>query len=859
MKFFAKLIFIFCLAISILPSASAQGHNSVDSSSKFKLVSPGPQYKRSTWHNLYWGRNYRREWSTPVLLPQFYLDERVGGLVPEKLGGGHQTSSLHLLSKNGQNYTLRSVDKGLGKVLPENFKGTWIERQVNDEVSMSNPYGAIMIPPMSNSAGIYHTNPKIFYLPKQAALDSFNDKVGNKVYLFEQRLKGDWHDAANLGNYDKFYKTEEVMQKIEDEAKNRADQKTFLKDRLFDIFIGDWDRHEDQWAWGEVKSGDYKIYVPVPEDRDQAFSKHGGLILIAALPEAGIGYMQSFSPKMKHVNAFNYEERGIDRFFLNELTKQEWDSIAKNLQLALTDSVIDAGVHQLPAKIFAISGKKIIAELKSRRDQIPAYADQYYLFLSKQVEIVGTKGNDYFNVNRLNNDETSVKVYNVAKDGMKADSPYYSRVFQNSETKEIRLFGLAGNDVYNTEGKVSSGMKIRIIGGSGKDSIQLRSLVRNRTKTFIYDDHDNYLHADGSVRKKYSSDSAVYKYDYKSFLYDEKELLPIFFYSDLDRIYVGLDYVWEHHAWRKKPYVFKHTFNVNYSISQNALSFIYAGIFPNTIGKWNLNVLGDYDAVVWTNFYGLGNETILTTKNINYNRMRTREALGSIGLDRTVGNNHFELDGFYHTVKIINDEERYIAFKVQPNDASVFDQKNFAGANAIYTFTKLNDLISPTAGITFSANGSYTQNTANSKQSFWKYGGNLQLYIPLFYKFSIASSGAIETVDGNPEFYQYPEIGGGDDLRGFQRQRFYGKTAFYNSNEFRFISNVKNYLYNGKAGVLLFVDDGRVWLPGETSNTLHVGYGAGIFLSPFNLASADITYGFSKEDNLLQLRFSVKL
>jgi outer membrane translocation and assembly module TamA len=101
--------------------------------------------------------------------------------------------------------------------------------------------------------------------------------------------------------------------------------------------------------------------------------------------------------------------------------------------------------------------------------------------------------------------------------------------------------------------------------------------------------------------------------------------------------------------------------------------------------------------------------------------------------------------------------------------------------------------------------------------------------------------------------------GGGQNLRGFQRQRFYGKTAFYNSNELRFISNVKSYLYNGKAGLFAFVDDGRVWMPGETSNTLHVGYGGGIFLAPFNLVSAEVTYGFSREDNLLQFRFNVKL
>jgi len=219
-----------------------------DSTKKTKLVIAGPQYRRSAWHNYLWGKNYRKEWSTPVNLPVFLLKDREGSLTPVKEGGGHQTTSLHLENKDGKNYTLRSVDKRLGKVLPEYFKGTFIEAQVNDEVSMSNPYAAATVPLMAQSAGIYHTNPEYVYLPRQEALDSFNAKFDNNVYLFEQRLKGDWSDADNLGNFDKFYSTDEVMQKLQDESDNSADEKTFLKDRLFDMLIGDWDRHEDQWG-----------------------------------------------------------------------------------------------------------------------------------------------------------------------------------------------------------------------------------------------------------------------------------------------------------------------------------------------------------------------------------------------------------------------------------------------------------------------------------------------------------------------------------------------------------------------------------------------------------------------------------
>ncbi len=857
MKLSYKLFFLLSLFTFPLSEITyAQEKNTADTISNFKTISAGPQYKRSGWHDFFWGKNYRKEWYTPVRLRVFLLDKNKGGLTAVKEGGGHQTTSLHLETKNGENYSLRSVDKKLGKVLPENFRGTFIERIANDEVSMSNPYAAVTVPGMAASAGIYHTNPEYVFLPKQDALDSFN-KLGDNVYLFEQRLKGDWSSSDNLGNFDKFYDTSDVLKKLREETKYHVDQAEFVKARLFDMFIGDWDRHEDQWGWGIVKKGAEKIFVPVPQDRDQVYFKHNGVLLDVAISAAGLHYLQSFKSKIGNVNTFNFEERGIDRLFTNQLNLAAWQSIAKNLQQSLTDNVIESSIKKLPPEIYSISGNTIIANLKSRRDHLIEYATKYYLFLAKEVEIVGTKGSEYFEVKRLNDNETTVNLYNKTKEGNKENEPFYSRTFLTNETKEIRLFGLSGKDVYTTEGKVNKGIKIRIIGGDKKDSIITNST--SNKKTHIYDDADNYFETGAKTRLHISSDSSIHEYEYRDYVYDKKGIKPSLFYSDEDRIYVGLGYGWEHHKWRKFPFVFKQDISVHYSISQQAFSFTYKGIFPNSIAKWNLELLANYDPVRWTNFYGLGNETILTTHNKDFNRMRTKEAIGSIGFNRKAGNNYFEIKGFYQTIQIINDDIRYVAKIISPGDLNVFNLKTFAGAEAGYSLAFLNDIVVPTKGIIFSAHGSYTQNVNKSSQSFWKYGSNLQFYLPLFYKFSLSISGGAATVSGNPEFYQYPSIGGGQDLRGFQRQRFYGKTAFYNSNELRFISKIKSYLFNGKAGLLAFVDDGRVWMPQGKSNTWHTGYGGGIVIAPFNMMFFDITYGFSDEDKVLQLRLNVKL
>ena len=106
------------------------------------------------------------------------------------------------------------------------------------------------------------------------------------------------------------------------------------------------------------------------------------------------------------------------------------------------------------------------------------------------------------------------------------------------------------------------------------------------------------------------------------------------------------------------------------------------------------------------------------------------------------------------------------------------------------------------------------------------------------------------------EFYEHAVIGGTESLRGFKRERFWGRTSFYNNNELRFISNVRTHLVNAKAGVLIFFDDGRVWMPHEKSGTLNTGYGTGILFAPFNKVAGTITYGISKESRLFQIRIN---
>jgi outer membrane protein assembly factor BamA len=416
------------------------------------------------------------------------------------------------------------------------------------------------------------------------------------------------------------------------------------------------------------------------------------------------------------------------------------------------------------------------------------------------------------------------------------------------------LYGIDGNDVYVIE-KHSNDIWLRIIGGPAKDSV----VEINGNRTEIYDDNKNVFEVKNATLHL-RNDSAVHVYDYASYNYNTHGLSPAFNYDYDDRLYVGLGYSFTNYAWRRTPFATKQKIEADYSFAQKTIRTSYAALFPDVFNKWNVTIDAYYDAIRWINFFGLGNESFLSTDDKYYFRMRTREWFGSFGVNKNFGKSNITISPFFRSVRILKDTQNYFAKEFLPFNTNARETNNYAGAQFTYTYLTLDDSIVPQRGITLSATANYSFNVSKG-EFFQNYFGKAQAYIPLINKFSLAIKAGAATIAGNnilnsANFYEHAVIGGPENLRGFYRERFWGKTSFYNNNELRYITNVKTHLVNGKAGLLVFLDDGRVWMPGEGSDVMHVGYGAGIILAPFNKISAVVTYGISHESKLLQLSFN---
>jgi len=821
--------------------------DTVSTESSYKIVIAGKQYDTKTSHQKRWGAHYRKEWATPVKIKIVMLDTLAGGLIPYERGGGRQSKTLRLRDIQGREYVLRSIDKSFGKALPEIYQGTFIETIIDDQVSIAHPYSAITIAPMAEAAKIYHTWPQIIFIPEQPALDTFNKEYANQLYLFEQRPDENWETASNFGNAKNIIGTEKLLEELLEDNDNRVDQLAFVRARLFDFFIGDWGRHEDQWRWAVFKDGDEKIFRPVPRDRDQAFTKLDGKMLSRVISFAGFSHLQSFDSTIKDITTYNFPARNLDRRMTNETSLKQWKEIAEDLKHSLTDIVIDQAVGLLPPEVFPVSGNEMIRKLKSRRNHLVEYATAYYKFIAKETDIPGTDKKEFFEINRVSDRETTVKLYKIKKDGDRKQEPLYSRTFFTAETNEIRLYGMGDNDVFRINGSAGKGILIRIIGGEGKDSILDGSSVSGSKKlTQVYDSEKKGIISSAEMRLHISNDSAMNSYNYKSFEYDDK---GVNIKPGLLSLTFGFGKKKE--LWRKEPVGNDQSIKVKYSFNRAAVNIEYKSIFYQALGKWNAEFTAGAGIPTVINFFGVGNETAFTSFDRRYYRLRSHEYYSKLGINRKIKSHLMELNGFYQTVKIKEDETRFITAYKNINIGVDLERKHFVGGEAKYKYQKVNDIAVPVKGFSFQTAASYTFNINSHDRSFTRLSSDAAVYIPVFKFISLAFRAGGSTINGNPEFYQLNMLGAHDNLRGFRKQRFYGKQTAYSNNELRLIFNARNKVFNGKMGLIGFYDVGRVWFPGEESDTWHVGYGPGVFLSLFNKITLSAAYGISKATQMV--------
>ncbi|CAL2108450.1 Calcineurin-like phosphoesterase [Tenacibaculum sp. 190524A02b] len=824
-------------------------------------IYPKEDTKVSGFHEFMWGDLHRAKYGEQIKVPVLELENVFGGLKPIRRGGGNQTNSLRLENSEGKQYVLRSMYKDGSRIMGGILKGTFLIDVVQDIFTMSHPYAAFIIPDMAASVNIYHTNPKLYYMPKQPALGSYNDIFGGGLYLLEERPAGDREDVASFGKSKKIINTMDVLEKLRKNGKHSVDQQWTMRSRLFDMVIGDWDRHEDQWRWASFKTEKGKTYYrPIPRDRDQPFSKFDGVMIPVFKQLAPlVRNMQTFDHDIKNMKWYNNYPRFFDAEFLNQLTLKDWLKQAAYIQKHLTDEVIEAAIKKLPAKIYALDGEETIAKLKSRRDKLQDIARRYYKKQAKTVQVVGTDKDDVFTVERVNNEETKITVY-------QKKHKIFERVFKTNETKEVQLYGLNGKDTFTISGKVDNSILLRLIGGQDHDVYTDASAVSGwskKTKIYDYASKKNTINGSKETADLRSDNYHRNTYNHRDIENNTTLVLPSIGSNPDDGFFFGASVVHTRQGFKKQPFASEHTFTANYFSAINGFDVEYNGEFTEFIGNWNLalraKATSDNYAI---NFFGWGNESEFdTNKDLDFYRIKRSELSFTPSLLRRYrGGNVLRLSGVIEGIRVQNTPDRNITnYTLSP--INIFDTNYFVGGELSFTHQRTDDISFPTKGMDFETTIGAKSKLNDFDRRFGYIKSSMAIYQNLVQNRSVVWASKIGThinIGNRFEVYQAATLGGDSTLRGFNRQRFTGTESFYHSNDLRVrFGEIKTSFLPLEAGVSAGFDYGRVWSPYSTnSKKWHTSYGGSVWLSGIDLFTLNISY-FQGNANENRVAFGV--
>ncbi|RYE38133.1 MAG: hypothetical protein EOP48_27555, partial [Sphingobacteriales bacterium] len=219
---------IFLALVVFSGNLLAQGQNYLQDSIWVNVL---PKYDSvSKFHRWVFGENYRKEYAMKAKLPVISISKFAGGLKVVQLGGGNQSKSLRLIDSNGNEWTLRSVEKFPEVLLPRALQETFLRDVIKDNMSAQHPFSALVVPTLAQAIGAAHSRPVIGVVADDINLGIHAKEFVNTVALLE--LREPW---GKTDNSQKMYK------KLVENSDNKVDAPALLQLKCLDVLIGDWD------------------------------------------------------------------------------------------------------------------------------------------------------------------------------------------------------------------------------------------------------------------------------------------------------------------------------------------------------------------------------------------------------------------------------------------------------------------------------------------------------------------------------------------------------------------------------------------------------------------------------------------
>lgn len=826
---------------------------------------------KSNFYKTLWGKRYAKDFSTKIDVKTVMLDTLYGGLTPVRKGGGTQSNSLRLKDADGKEYVMRGLRKNeLNYIQFFMFKDQYVEGQFEDTAAQelvahvftgSYPYAPFVTATLSDAVQVFHTTPKLYYVPHQKTIEPYNDTFGDELYMIEAHTGDDHGDKAGFAYSNELIGTDDMLLEIRSDEDIVINESAYVRARLFDMLLGDWDRHQDQWRWAKTKANGKTVYEPVPRDRDQVFSNmdDGILFNIATkiIPVARM--LKGYDGNLKDVKWFNFEPYPLDVALMGQSDKSVWDAQVKLITTQLTDEVIETAFNELPKELDQKTIATIKGKLKMRRSHLQEISNTYFDVVNRINVVKGTDKDDWFDIERMPNGETKVTAYRI-KGGEKKDK-FHERTYSKKTTKELWIYALDDEDEIHVFGDGNQFITLRLIGGQNNDIYT----IENGKKVHVYDYKSKKNRFETNAGKIHLTDDYdTNTYSYKKSKFNSNQVFPILGINPDDGVNFGIIDTYTVNGFNRNPFSSKHEFSASYYVATNGFDIGYKGEFANVIGNLNLVVDTRFTSPNYSiNFFGYGNETInpnaenddLFDKDYNRVKLSTLKFAPALVLKGDLGS-EWKFGLSYESVEVEQTSGRFINSYYL--SSLIENSDSFIGVEATHHFENKDNKAFPTLGVETDLAFGYKTNV-NTADNF----GYIIPSIAFNYKLEPLGKLVLATkfkahfnIGNDFQFYQAASIGASDGLRGYRNQRFTGKNSYYNLTDVRYMFNKKKTgLVPINLGMYAGFDYGRVWLKDDPSSKWHNSYGGGFLV----MAAETITGDFSLFNSKDGLRFAFGL
>lgn len=844
-----KVTGLLIVAAAIVPATSlaqvVQGRPLVQAESV--VVVPGASYGGGPLHSFLLGAHYRDLWTTPLRVPVLRLDTTAGGLHVLKRGGSMQTKSLRFAAADGREYVFRSLDKDPTLSLPPDLRETYAKQIIHDMISSEHPAGALVVARLLDAAQVLHVTPRLVALADDSLLGEYRLEFRGMLGWLELRPT-DEGATDSEGASTRVLSSEKLVARLEQHSDESVNARALLTARLLDIFVGDWDRHPDQWRWARGSDAPQERWLPIPRDRDWALVKLDGVVWSLARFVYPYPQFVSFSRDYPDLVWLTWNGRVLDRRFLTSLEKPVWDSVAATLQSQLTDSVIDAAAREMPPELFAINGAALTGTLKIRRDHLIDIANRFYALLADEVDIHAGQEDAIVSISRLDERFTDVTIRTRKRSRAPRAQPVFQRRFDAGETGEIRIYLHGGNDSVDVEGPPGRTL-VRVIGGGGGNTY-VDTSANSRTGRVVFYDVDSASRIVGASpdlvdRRPYREPTTKHGWvdpprDWGS----RWRPYPWFSYSPDVGLFLGGGPLFERYAFRDTPYAAKMTLRAGYATGAGRWRAEYDADFRRSNSPVHATVFARASGLDVVRFFGFGNETTAPGASSFYRVEQKQLALEPLVVMSLTPDLTVSLGPTVKRVITSDEPDRFIG-AIQPYGSGSFGE---IGGRLRFVADTRDVAENARRGIFVSTQATAYPAALNVRSPFADLRTTASTYLTASTRLSptLALRVGGDKLWGHYPFYDAAFVGGASTVRGWREQRYAGDASVYGNAEIRLFLTKFFFLLPGDLGAFGLADAGRVYRAGERSDIWHSSLGGGLwaaFLGRANTLSVSYARG----------------